>query len=327
MNGWLVVLASFLVSAAASYPILLLVRKLKSLQVISQHVPESHQKKAGTPNMGGLMVWVAVAVGLAGLAWLRPDQVAWVGGMALLFFGMGAIGFIDDYVVPRMKQGSRGLSWRVKLLMQLFVVVAAGYLIGFREPIMLGLVSLVVLAYCNAYNFSDGLDGLAGSLGLLLCIGVIALAWGSSLAVLCAAMAAGLIVFLAYNRPKASVFMGDTGSLPIGAVLGMGLSQTVVMAGAEARWAYLVAVLMSLVMLAELIPVPLQIFWVKVFKKRLFPFTPIHHAFEKAGMKETRVVLMFVTVQLICIAIGMAVASQYNLVQFSVDKIAQIITS
>lgn len=325
MTGWWIVLASFLVCVVFSYPLLLLVKRLKSLQVISQHVPESHQQKVGTPNMGGLMVWVALAVSLAGIGIVAGQTPSWLGGMILLFFGMGAIGFVDDYIVPRMRAGSRGLSWRHKLLLQIGVAAGAAWLVGFTAPSSLAVVTFVILFYCNAYNFSDGLDGLAGSLGLTLGLSLTALTWGTSLSVLLASLCAGLVVFLFYNKPKAKVFMGDTGSLPIGALLGMGFCLFISGAGEAATPAYLASVLMSLVMLAELVPVPMQIFWVKVFKKRLFPFTPIHHAFEKAGIPEGRVVLGFLAVQILCVIGALAIAQNSNLIQVSAQNMQKIL--
>jgi phospho-N-acetylmuramoyl-pentapeptide-transferase len=259
----------------------------------------------------------------------------------VLLLGFSIIGFVDDFVVPKLIKGTRGLGWKQKIVMQIVVAVLAAWMVnrgtgaageGSSLLSMAGTVFLI-LFFSNAYNFSDGLDGLAGSLLLGLAAGLvpIVLIVGAdpALAVVVVALVGALLPFLYLNAPPARVFMGDVGSLPIGAVLGyvigsLGTASHYVhgIAGQsatgevfsyathEVRTAPLILALfvLSLMMVAELVPVPLQILSVKVRKKKLFPYTPIHHAFEKAGWKETHVVAMFALLQLLFSALAISLA-------------------
>lgn len=309
---------AFGVSAILAKPILATLLSLGSRQTVSAHAPEGHQKKQGTPTMGGLIV---IAGALAAMLVVGARDAAAI----VLLIGFALIGFVDDYVVPRRFVGKRGLGWKQKILMQLGVAIVAALLARFSPVASVGLV-FVVLFYSNAYNFADGLDGLAGTIllglaGGLLVLGLITAA-PLAMVLPLTALLGGIVPFLFLNAPPARVFMGDVGSLPIGAVLGyvvtrfgMGFYRLMFPYGMATAnptvwvrvspWALL---MISLMMVAELVPVPLQILSVKVRKKKLFPYTPIHHAFEKAGWPETRVVYHFALVQLLLsvIAIGLA---------------------
>lgn len=299
---------AFAVAALLAKPILATLLSLNSRQTVSVHAPEGHQKKQGTPTMGGLIV---VAGALAAMLVTGYRDFAAVA----LLVGFALVGFVDDFVVPRRFVGKRGLGWRQKILMQLAVAVGAAILAG-TNVLGIGLIVFLVLFFSNAYNFSDGLDGLAGTIllglggGLLVLgfLGDMRTAWLVPLA----ALLGGIVPFLFVNAPPARVFMGDVGSLPLGAVLGYVVAQFALGFRAPDGHASVGAwplVAISLVMAVELIPVPLQILSVKVRKKRIFPYTPIHHAFEKAGWPETRVVFHFALAQLLlaALAIGLAV--------------------
>lgn len=299
---------AFAVSGLLARPILQTLLRLNSRQTVSVHAPEGHQKKQGTPTMGGLIV---VAGALAAMAISGYRDYAAI----TLLVGFALIGFIDDFVVPRRFVGKRGLGWRQKIAMQIVVAVGAALLTRIN-PLGIGLIVFVVLFYSNAYNFSDGLDGLAGTILLGLGTGLLALGYLEDMRtawlVPVAALLGGVLPFLFVNAPPARVFMGDVGSLPIGAVLGYVVARFAL--GQNVGGYHIVVaagplVVISLVMAAELIPVPLQILSVKVRKKRLFPYTPIHHAFEKAGWPETRVVFHFALVQalLAALAVGLVV--------------------
>ena len=208
--------------------------------------------------------------------------------------------------------------------------------------------------FANAYNFADGLDGLAGTILVAQIVGILGLSvvrfghvpheYGVLISLL-----GGVLAFLLWNAPKAKVFMGDVGSLPIGAVLGaiwfvvpgesriplIGMSPKPVL---DTTWWFVSIFIWSIPMICELVPVPLQVFSVKVFKKKLFPFTPIHHAFEEIKLKtgetgesesylervknsprwahwpETRIVFTFAIFQLLCsmLAITVAVMTKPN---------------
>ena len=180
----------------------------------------------------------------------------------------------------------------------------------------MALIVVVVLFFANAFNFSDGMDSLAGGLAVMMAIGFAVIGRMSMLhqpaeqavLVMMAATAAAFVPFLFLNAPPAKLFMGDVGALPVGALLGwafLAVGRTTELApGHVSLWA---AIIVSLVMVVELVPVPLQIASVKLRKgKRLFPRTPVHHAFQAAGWPETRVVWTFHLAQFVLVvaAIG-----------------------
>ncbi len=291
---------AFGLSALFAFPAYKLLIALKSRQTVSQFAPEGHQVKQGTPTMGGIFVVAAIActLGIAG----DFGSLFWV---VLLF---GAIGFVDDYVIPKLISGKRGLGWKQKLTLELVAaaIISHGSIASRCES------TFLILFYANAYNFSDGLDGLAAGIGLILFGWLLPFSSvGINQAAAGAAMGA-LIPFAFLNAPPAKIFMGDVGSLPLGGLIGCLVWRIAESGGQQGHqdggsiWAALV--LVSLVLCSELVPVPLQIASVKLFKKKLFPYTPIHHAFEKAGWKETRVMAMFVLTQLVLAAVAMSLA-------------------
>lgn len=295
--------------AALAAPIVhKLLLRLGSRQTVSEHVPE-HAAKQGTPTMGGLIVVLGL---LAGLLASGVDRIAfWV--VLVVWFAM--IGFLDDFVVPRMMTGKRGLGWMPKLGLQVLPFAALWAIAPATPWIVIAITGFVVLFFANAYNFADGMDGLAGGLGVILA-GTLAAMSATGLEntprvmVAMAALTLALIPFLFLNAPPAKVFMGDVGSLPIGAVLGMAFLETTVFRepGFTDTLYLAPGLLIAGVLLAELVPVPLQIASAKLRKgKRLFPFrTPVHHAFQAAGWPETRVVWMFLLVQLLLSLAGLA---------------------
>jgi phospho-N-acetylmuramoyl-pentapeptide-transferase len=297
---------AFAASAIGAYPIFRLLLALKSRQTVSQYAPEGHQLKQGTPTMGGIIVVFGLL--LAVLAnWLRDgtDNSHWL-AVGALILAFALIGFVDDFVVPRLIKGKRGLGWKQKIVLELLASFLGVWALGVPlASFKAGLVVFFILFFSNAYNFSDGLDGLAGTLGVLIFtgLGAFALALGSPDLSSYAILVGAMLPFLMLNAPPAKLFMGDVGSLPIGAFMGFLVTEIGLASdgtGSATKWIALA--ILSLVMIAELVPVPLQIFSVKVFKRRIFPYTPIHHAFEKAGWKETKVVFLFALVQILCIA-------------------------
>lgn len=338
---------AFVVSAILSKPILNLLIKLKSRQTVSSHL-EGHAAKQGTPTMGGFIILVGLFAGFPfGIS--TTHSIVLVITMALFAF----IGFVDDYVVPRLMVGKRGLGWKQKIILQVLaallpMLVAGGA--GSLDIVLLGAYVFSVLFFANAFNFADGLDGLAGTILLGSIIGMIGIpaVYGAVMpSGILFSLLGGLAVFLFWNAPKARVFMGDVGSLPIGALLG-GYWFFVRMVGSlsseepdprvVAKALLLPLLIWSIPMICELVPVPLQVFSVKVFKKKLFPFTPIHHAFEEIKLKEgetvesesykervknsprwahwpeTRIVFTFAIYQFLCSMLAITVA------YFSVNK-------
>lgn len=310
---------SFAASAVVAWPIY---RWLKSTvkQKIDPYAPETHQSKQGTPTMGGLIILAGAVAGLIqGLGWRTPTdgEANQIWATLVLVAGFGLIGFADDFLVPKLT-GKRGLGWKQKIIPELAVAAAAA---GILYPIGSAWFCLVflILFFSNAFNFSDGLDGLAGSVWLAIAIGVFMLANREVPIVQIATMAisGGVVTFLFLNAPPAKIFMGDVGSLPIGAVLGFLVFKLWVPPGAVGLYLdpgmTLSIVLLSLLMIAELVPVPLQVAYFKLTRgKRLFPATPIHHGFEKKGWPESRVMWTFALFQLL---LSLAAVTVYQLQQ------------
>jgi phospho-N-acetylmuramoyl-pentapeptide-transferase len=297
MEGWsqfAVGLVAASVAACIVYPLLL---RLQVRQTVSQHVQE-HAHKQGTPTMGGLIFVIGSMAALLLVSSSTQEQNL----AAAITIGMFAtLGFVDDFVVPRFFAGKRGLGWGPKLALQAAlagIVVLASGANSTNEWKIACFVS--ILFFANAYNFADGLDWLAGSLAYPLFLALPFLAGASWIGVTGAVLGA-MVPFMVLNRPKARLFMGDTGSLPLGALLGLGAAAAMPLGpdSGNLTMAWVALALWSVVMLIELVPVPLQILSVKLRGKRLFPMTPIHHAFQKAGWPETRIVSMFFFVQLV----------------------------
>jgi phospho-N-acetylmuramoyl-pentapeptide-transferase len=326
MNHLVIAFLIGLLSAAIlALPIFKGLIALKSRQTVSQYVAE-HAHKQGTPTMGGLII---LAGGLPAMGyWAYVAGFSKVLPVLILAVGYALIGFVDDFVLPRVKKGSRGFGWIPKLGLQ---VAIAGLAVWLGEPykVIPAIIAVFfILFFSNAYNFTDGLDWLAGTVFVAFALGLGVTAyvlereyWLFPLVGLLGA----IIPFLVLNRPPARIFMGDVGSMPIGGVLG--LAVTAIMMPASNLVSYPVEgpkadfelavfglmALLSIVMIVELVPVPLQILSVKLRKKRLFPMTPIHHAFQKAGWPETRIVGLFFGVQLAAsMIVGLLIWQMYR---------------
>ena len=320
-------------AALFAMPVYRTLLSLKSRQIVSEFVPE-HAKKQGTPTMGGLIIVIGFLIACGCLQLTEMVSGPLLPAAMLLCAGFAFIGFLDDFIVPRLIEGKRGLGWKQKLLLELLITGATVYWLrhGHGDFKIGAFVAVfVILFFSNAYNFVDGMDGLAGTILVLLAGGLVALGFiemrQDVLMVLCIALIGAVIPFLVLNAPPAKVFMGDVGSLPIGAVLGLVVNEMMrpgvqklpsSMGGALSVMPAhplttvlqnsLPLVVISFVMIAELVPVPLQIASVKLRKKRIFPKTPIHHAFESAGWPESRVVWLFCLVQFFAVAVALSIA-------------------
>lgn len=316
LSHQLIALLIALVSSAIfAYPILRGLIALKSRQTVSQFVAE-HAHKQGTPTMGGLIILVGALAGVA--YWAYQSGLAKALPTLALMAGYGLIGFVDDFVLPRVKKGSRGLGWIPKLVLQIGIASIAVWIGQPNGSGAFAFTVFLILFFSNAYNFSDGLDWLAGS---------ILLALGGTLAVASwmlgqyewlfpmLSILGGLIPFMVLNKPPAKVFMGDVGSMAIGGFLGQmfagllsanNVPKISVFYDRDPSllvWSGLA--LFTVVMLIEIVPPPLQILSVKLRKKKLFSFTPVHHAYQRAGWPEIRIVGMFFGIQIVCSLIGL----------------------
>lgn len=300
---------SIVAGAICAYPILRALIALKSRQTIYSLAPQTHQVKQGTPTMGGIIILIALCLGVLVV------QHDWE--LALWLLGFAFIGFSDDYIVPKLVKGKRGLGWKQKFLAQAVLAVLAAPVFGFGwNPWACALLAFIVMFFSNAYNFADGLDALAGSLGLLLCMGfslLFTFTGQHQFLPILAALAGAYIPFLFLNAPPAKIFMGDVGSLPIGALFGA-LAAKLLIAESTTSVAIqpqllLPVFLLSFIMIAELLPVPMQVGFYKLTKKRLFPMTPIHHSFEVKGWPESRVVWSFFLAQLTLVVLAVGTAA------------------
>ena len=305
-----VILSAAIAFAAAGILGIILIpvlHKLKFGQSIREEGPQWHQKKSGTPTMGGIIfIGGILAAVLVSLFFGVSEEMLTVFICAVLF---GAIGFADDYIKV-VKKRNLGLTARQKFLAQVFAAAAfcvflllrgkeTAMLVPFTEyRINLGIwfvpiAVFVIVGMVNSVNLTDGLDGLASFISVAVSVffAAAALKTGADgIAVLCAALAGGLCGFLIYNIYPAKVFMGDTGSLFIGGLLSaaavyMGLEIMFFIAGG--------------VFVLETLSVILQVISFKTTGKRIFKMSPIHHHFEMCGYKETKIVAMFTAVSVI----------------------------
>ena len=319
-----VTVASFAITALLGRWLIPELHKLKFGQTIREVGPKWHKNKQGTPTMGGLMFILGIAVAMIAClpvfytlgveeTFLMKVKVFAGLGMAVAF---GAIGFMDDYI-SILKKRNLGLTEKQKLVLQ-FAVAAAYFLtlglageptattIPFLGQLDLGwfyyiLAAIVLVGLVNAVNFTDGIDGLNSTvsffvfLALSLCAGALSM---TGLTALGLAAAAGCVGFLLWNWHPAKVFMGDTGSLFLGGMVGalaFGLDMPILLLP------------VGLVYWAEILSVVLQVTYFKsTHGKRLFKMSPIHHHFEMCGWSEVKICLVFGLVALIGGAIALA---------------------
>lgn len=298
-----------LFSGPAAIPLL---HRLKFGQSIRTEGPASHQKKSGTPTMGGIFM-------IAGIVIATAVRASWTTEIFLALFillGHFLLGFLDDYIKV-VKKRNLGLKARQKLLGQIIIAAVTIYFattkLGIEttlwlpvvdETIDLGalyyvLVLLVIVGASNAVNLTDGLDGLAaGCMAIAAsCYCVICLITNHhELAIFCAAIVGACIGFLRFNFHPAKIFMGDTGSLALGgAFAAMGiLTHT-----------ELLLPVVGLVFVCEALSVIIQVISFQTTGKRVFKMSPIHHHFELSGWSEVKVVFVFWTVGLISGVVGL----------------------
>ena len=259
-------------------------------QYILDVAPEEHAKKAGTPTTGGVFIVLAIIISsvITLLMDQQMDNSAWI--ILITFLFMALAGLQDDYLKIKGHE-NKGLSPRGKLVRQILIaLIPTVYAMQtYGTVITLGAHTFDL----GIYNLTDGLDGLAASTGIpaFAACGFLAFTDGHNAAAIVAATVIGaLIGFLKYNKPKAQVFMGDTGSLALGGLLG-----TLAVIG---RCELLLA-LFGGVFVMETLSVIMQVTSFKLTGKRIFKMSPIHHHFELCGHSEIRIVKEFTLVSLI----------------------------
>jgi phospho-N-acetylmuramoyl-pentapeptide-transferase len=284
-------------------------------QMIRQEGPQSHQIKAGTPTMGGIIIFLAITIPYVLLSTRNWESIG-VFGTAI---ACALLGFADDYT-KIVKRRSLGLRARTKLVVTIVISLGlwwvATHKAGIAPTVQLRFIDasielgpffpvfiyLVVAGTTTAVNFTDGLDGLAAgcaAIVLLSYIGITFIVTGErDLTMLAGCLVGACIGFLWFNAAPASIFMGDTGSLGLGGAIA-GLA---VMTNTEA-----LLLLLGGIFVFEVLSVVIQVFSFQVFRKRVFLMAPIHHHFELKGWSETKIILRFWIVAAACAAIGFVV--------------------
>ena len=303
---------SFILTTAIAPIFIPFLLKLKVGQTVRDDGPESHLKKNGTPTMGGIII----LIGFIGGSVIFCSRYSNTIPIMLMTIGFGLIGFIDDYIKVVLKRSMGLRAWQ-KLLLQIIVTaIFAVYLtkvsgvnlllrVPFTNGYMLDLswfsyviLFIAVLGTVNGANLTDGVDGLASSVTIVIAIyfAIIAVLENMGLEPTSLALIGSLLGFLVFNCYPAKVFMGDTGSLALGGY---------VIATAYMLNMPLYVIIVAVIYLVENISVMLQVSYFKITKgKRLFKMAPIHHHFEKSGWSETKGVTVFTIVSIFAAVIG-----------------------
>ena len=297
-------------------------------QPIRADGPQTHLAKRGTPTMGGLMILTSLS--LAILLWMDLSN-PYVWACLCVTLGFGAIGFLDDYDKVR-KASTAGVPGRVRLLLEFLIAGIAAAIImqengphlylpftnryyvdlGYAYPVF---AAFVIVAFGNAVNLTDGLDGLATMPVIIAAVALMIIAYlagnakfadylgiphvprAGDLAIFCGAMIGAGLAFLWYNAPPAAVFRGDTGSLALGGALGT----IAVVAHHE-----IVLGIIGGLFVVEALSVIIQVFVYKRTGKRVFRMAPIHHHFEQLGWSEPTVVIRFWIIALVLALAGLS---------------------
>jgi len=310
------VIISFAVSALLGPVVIPFLRRLKVGQTVRDDGPQAHLKKNGTPTMGGILIMIAVV--FTSIFYVKdfPKIIP----ILFLTLGFGLIGFIDDYLKVVLKR-SLGLKAWQKMLGQFIVTgIFAYYMIHYTDVSLamkipfwqnhyvdfgafnIPVLFFIVIGTVNGTNFTDGLDGLASSVTVIVAtfFTVVAIGSDSGIEPITCAVVGALLGFLLFNVYPASVFMGDTGSLALG--------------GFVAATAYMLQMplfiaIVGFIYMAEVLSVILQVGYFKMTGgKRIFKMAPIHHHFELCGWSETRVVTVFsIVTALLCLIAYMGI--------------------
>ena len=298
----------FLLATAFGLFLIPLLKRIKVGQRINVYV-ENHQKKSGTPTMGGLIFIIPTII--TTIILLLTDKIEFSVNLLIILFvfiSYSLIGFLDDYISIKHKE-NKGLSQIQKLFLQ-FIVALIFYILyrkytnanSVLEITLLHIkwnldwvygifILLLLVGSSNAVNLTDGLDGLAGGLSAIAFLAFGLISWGSywiegyqDMGIFCFVLVGSIMGFLVYNTNPAKIFMGDTGSLTLGATL----ATIAILTNHELSLAVIGGVFVI-----ETISVIIQITSVIFFKKKVFLMTPIHHHFERLGWRESDIVKLF----------------------------------
>ena len=293
-----------------------LLKRIKCGQPQREEGPASHKVKSGTPTFGGLLFLIPLVL-VGGWYALKDHRIL---VLILVTLGFGLIGFLDDYLKV-VKKHNTGLPPRQKMLGLLivsgaFTWYAVSYIpeastlvvpfLGLKAPLTLPVVIavpfsiFVLVAFSNAVNLTDGLDGLAGTVTTIVLLFLTVMSTFNNewnyISTFCAILAGGVLGFLVFNLHPAKIFMGDVGALALGGAL----SAMSLMTGAAIYLA-----IAGIIYVAEALSVVIQVAWFKRTQKRVFLMAPLHHHYEYKGWKETKVVIIFTLITIVACAIAL----------------------
>lgn len=302
------VIIAFAVSSVLGPIVIPFLRRLKVGQTERKEL-ESHLKKNGTPTMGGIMILAAIVITSIFYVKDYPKIVP----ILFMTVGFGVIGFLDDYLKVVLRRSDGLLAWQKMILQIVVTAVFAVYMVCYSDVSLtmlipfsggkyldIGWMAIPVLFFAvvgtvNGTNFTDGLDGLASSVTIMVAtfFSVVAVGSNAGIAPITCAVVGALLGFLLFNVYPASVFMGDTGSLALGGF---------VVSTAYMMQMPLFILIVGLIYLIEVLSVIIQVtYFKKTGGKRIFRMAPIHHHFELGGWSETRVVAVFsITTAILC---------------------------
>ncbi|MDQ1146802.1 phospho-N-acetylmuramoyl-pentapeptide-transferase [Bacillus sp. SORGH_AS 510] len=309
------IVMGFLISVLLSPIFIPFLRRLKFGQSIREEGPKSHQKKSGTPTMGGVMILFSIIITTLVMIGKFSDQISTTTFLLLFVtFGFGLLGFLDDFIKVVLKR-NLGLTSKQKLLGQIIISVVF-YLIfkhtGQSTVITLPfgdfsfdlgwtyvlLILFWLVGFSNAVNLTDGLDGLVSGTAAIAFGAFAVLAWNQNnfeIAVFSVAVVGAVLGFLVFNAHPAKVFMGDTGSLALGGAI----AAIAILTKLE-----ILLIIIGGVFVIETLSVILQVISFKTTGKRIFRMSPLHHHYELVGWSEWRVVVTFWSVGLIFAVLG-----------------------
>lgn len=302
---------SFIISALLVKKGIPVLKRFKFGQYEREDGPESHKFKEGTPTMGGIMFLIAFIIVCIPYMVHHPNIIAVL--ISTVLFGL--VGFLDDYLkikhkeneglTPVQKMAGQAIAVVIVLLYLRFVLhTGTDIVIPFLgRSVDLGiwyylLAAFMLLGTVNGSNFTDGLDGLSSSVTCVISafFAVMSYIVSADIEVSCMAFLGSLLGFLMFNSFKADIFMGDTGALALG---GFAASAALIMKNP------LIVIIVCFIYFIEVVSVIIQVAVFQLFHKRFFKMAPIHHHFEKCGMRETQVVMLFTTVTIILCVIGL----------------------
>ena len=308
------VIVSFAISALLGPIVIPFLRRLKVGQTERKEL-ESHLKKNGTPTMGGLMILASIVITSVFYVKDYPRIVP----ILFMTVGFGVIGFLDDYLKVVLRRSDGLLPWQKMLCQIVVTTVFAVYMVRYAGISLSMLIPfsggkyldlgwfaipvlyIAVIGTVNGTNFTDGLDGLASSVTIMVAtfFSVVAIGTNAGIAPITCAVVGALLGFLLFNVYPASVFMGDTGSLALGGF---------VVSTAYMMQMPLFILIVGLIYLVEVLSVIIQVtYFKKTGGKRIFRMAPIHHHFELGGWSETRVVAVFaIATAILCLIALMA---------------------